>query len=46
VQQESYANIFEVLQKVGDGFPLILGEHILVQGIAGFAYNGQRTGQP
>ena len=32
------ANVFKVLQEVGDGLPLVLGEHILVQGIAGFAW--------
>lgn len=30
-------NVFEVLQKVGDGFTLAVGQHRLVETIAGFA---------
>lgn len=33
-----YANVFEILQEVRDGLPLVLGEHILVEGLAGFAW--------
>ena len=33
------ADVFKVLEEVGDSLALVLGEHILVQGIAGFAYS-------
>ena len=32
------ADVFKVLEQVGDGLALVLGEDILVQGIAGFAW--------
>lgn len=32
------ANVFKVLQEVGDSLPLVLGKDILVEGIAGLAW--------
>ena len=32
-----YAYVFEVLEEVGNGFPLTIGEDIIIQAVAGFA---------
>jgi hypothetical protein len=32
-----FKNIFKILKEVSNSLALVLGEHILVEGIAGFA---------
>ncbi len=43
-----YTDIFEILQEVGYGLPLAIGEHRLVESIAGLAWSDMsaRAGGP